>query len=47
VLTSTNLVLPLSQWTPVVTNTFTGGNFSVTITVDPSAPQNFYMLKVF
>jgi hypothetical protein len=47
VLTSTNLVLPLSQWTPIVTNTFTGGNFSVTITVDPSVPQNFYMLKVF
>ena len=46
VLTSTNLVLPLSQWTPVVTNTFTGGNFSVTITVDPSAPQNFYYLDV-
>ena len=47
VLTSTNLVLPLSQWTPIVTNTFTGGNFSVTITVDPSVPQNFYMLKMF
>jgi fibronectin-binding autotransporter adhesin len=46
VLSSTNLALPFIQWTPVVTNTFTGGNFSVTNTVDPSAPQNFYILRV-
>jgi autotransporter-associated beta strand protein len=46
VLSSTNLMLPLSQWTPIVTNTFTGGSWSTTNTVDPSAPQNFYYLDV-
>jgi autotransporter-associated beta strand protein len=46
VLSSTNLMLPLSQWTPVVTNTFTGGSWSTTNTVDPSVPQIFYMLDV-
>jgi autotransporter-associated beta strand protein len=45
-LTSTNLTLPLSQWTPVVTSTFTGGSWSTTNTVNPSAPQNFYLLDV-
>jgi hypothetical protein len=45
-LTSTNLTLPLSQWTPVVTNTFTGGSWSTTNTVNPSVPQNFYLLDV-
>jgi len=45
-LTSTNLALPLSQWTPVITNSFTGSSFSVTNTVDPSARQGFYILHV-
>ena len=31
VLTSTNVGTPLSLWKPLVTNTFTGGNFSVPI----------------
>ena len=30
VLMSTNAALPLSQWTPMVTNVFTSGNFSLT-----------------
>jgi fibronectin-binding autotransporter adhesin len=47
VLSSTNLMLPLSQWMPIVTNTFTGGSWSTTNTVNPSVPHNFYMLKVF
>jgi autotransporter-associated beta strand protein len=42
VLSSTNLMLPLSQWTPIVTNTFTGGSWSTTNTVDPSAAQSFF-----
>jgi autotransporter-associated beta strand protein len=42
VLSSTNLMRPLSQWTPVVTNTFTGGSWSTTNTVDPSAAQSFF-----
>ena len=46
VLTSTNLALPLSQWTPVITNTFTASNFSVTNTVNPSARQGFFILQV-
>jgi hypothetical protein len=46
VLNSTNVTLPLSQWTPILTNTFHGeGNFNATNTVDPNAPQNFYILK--
>ena len=46
VLTSTNVALALTNWTPVVTNTFSGGNFSVTNTVNPNAAQNFYILRV-
>jgi autotransporter-associated beta strand protein len=45
-LTSTNIVLPLSQWTPIATNTFNGASFSVTNTVTSSAPQNFFALRV-
>jgi autotransporter-associated beta strand protein len=45
VLTSTNLILPLSSWTPIFTNTFiTGGAFSVTNAISPSVPQRFYIL---
>ncbi len=45
VLTSTNLVLPLSSWTPIFTNTFiTGGAFSITNLISPSVPQRFYIL---
>ena len=45
-LTSTNVALPLSQWTLILTNTFASGNFSITNTVNPLAPQNFYILRV-
>jgi autotransporter-associated beta strand protein len=45
VLTSTNLVLPISSWTPIFTNTFiTGGAFSITNLISPSVPQRFYIL---
>jgi uncharacterized repeat protein (TIGR03803 family) len=47
VLMSTNLALPLSQWTPVATNVLsTSGNFTVTInnTVTRTVPQRFYIL---
>ena len=44
-LTSTNLALPLSQWTPVATNTLAqAGNFTVTNAID-SAAQRFYAIK--
>jgi autotransporter-associated beta strand protein len=45
-LTSTNVDLPLNQWTPVATNTFSGGSFSLTNTVNASARQNFYLIDV-
>lgn len=43
-LTSTNLLWPLDQWTPIATNVLTaGGNFSITITngINPATPQQF------
>jgi hypothetical protein len=46
---STNLTLPLNQWTPVATNVPGGnGNFTITATnaVDPNAPQCFYILQM-
>jgi hypothetical protein len=46
VLTTTNLTLPLGQWTVLPTNTFGGGSFSLTNAVNPNAPQNFYILRV-
>lgn len=48
VLMTTNLLLPLSQWTPVSTNVpGETGNFSVTLTnaVSPTVPAGFYILK--
>ena len=47
-LSSTNLLLPLSQWTSVATNTLgASGNFSLTATnvVTPGAAQRFYLLE--
>jgi uncharacterized repeat protein (TIGR03803 family) len=48
-LTSTNLSLPLSRWTPLTTNSLSsGGNFSVTATnvMNPSVPDQFYTFRV-
>ena len=46
VLTTTNLALPLTQWSVgSPTNTFSAETFSVTNTVNPSAPQNFYLIS--
>ena len=46
-LTSTNLIQPLAQWTPVATNYFdAGGNFACTNAINPSVPQNFYLLQL-
>jgi len=45
-LTSTNVALPLVQWTPLVSNTFDGnGNFNFTTNIDNSLPQQFYILS--
>jgi autotransporter-associated beta strand protein len=47
VLASTNVSLPLAQWTPVFTNTFNGsGNFGWTNAVNINAPQQFYLIQV-
>jgi autotransporter-associated beta strand protein len=47
VLTSTNLALPLSNWTRLFTNEFDGdGNFNFTNVPDPNAPQVFYLLQL-
>jgi hypothetical protein len=48
VLTSTNLAVPLSQWTPAATNLLSeGGSFSITVTntVSEGHPQRFYILQ--
>jgi len=47
VLTSTNLTVPFSQWTPLTTNNYSGtGSFSYTVTgaVTSGKPQQFYRL---
>jgi hypothetical protein len=46
-LESTNLALPLSEWTPVLTNVFDGfGNLNLTTNVvNSSNVQEFYILK--
>jgi hypothetical protein len=49
VLMSTNLALPLNQWTPVATNALNAsGNFSITATnaVNLNLPQCFYILQM-
>jgi len=46
VLSSTNITLPKTNWTPLVTNTFgPGGSFSVTNAIDPAKPVNFFQLR--
>ena len=46
VLSSTNMSLPLAQWTPIATNQTDGdGNFSVTNGVDLNLPQSFLILQ--
>ena len=48
VLTSTNAAVPLSQWTPVVTNLLNAnGSFSITVsnTFSAQIPRRFYVLQ--
>jgi hypothetical protein len=46
-LDSTNVALPLSQWTPILTNNFDGsGNLNLsTNIINPTVPQEFYLLS--
>ena len=45
-LSTTNLLTPLANWVPVLTNTFSAtGTFSVTNALVPGVPQRFYLIK--
>lgn len=47
VLASTNVAMPLANWTRVATNSFSGtGTFNFTNSVNPSTPQRFYLLQL-
>jgi len=47
VLTSTNITLPRSQWTPIATNPFDpSGNFIFTNPISPNPPYLFYLLQL-
>jgi hypothetical protein len=46
VLSTPDLALPLSSWTSIGTNQFQAGSFSVSVPIDPEAPQAFYILEV-
>ena len=46
-LSSTNLALPTTQWTRLLTNHFDGsGNFNLTNAINPKSAQNFYLLQL-
>jgi fibronectin type 3 domain-containing protein len=46
VLATTNLALPMAQWTLVATNQFdSNGNFVITNSINPAWPQTFYRLQ--
>ena len=47
VLTSTNLTIPLSGWTPLVTNSFNAdGTFDYTNAIAPGTPRGFFDVEV-
>ncbi|MGZ5529658.1 MAG: beta strand repeat-containing protein, partial [Limisphaerales bacterium] len=47
VLTSTNVAMPITNWTRLVTNQFgAGGTFAVTNGIAPNAPVSFFELQV-
>jgi autotransporter-associated beta strand protein len=47
VLASTNVALPLADWTRIATNQFdSSGNFIITNSIDTNAPQNYYLLQI-
>jgi hypothetical protein len=46
VLASTNVALPVYQWSRIATNQFDGGgNFTFTNAFNPSAPASFYLIQ--
>jgi len=47
VLASTNIALPLANWTCILTNQFdSAGNFDFTNAINPNWPQTFYSLQL-
>jgi autotransporter-associated beta strand protein len=47
ILGSTNLSLPLNQWSPIATNHFdSNGNFIFSNTINPLAPRQYYQLEL-
>jgi hypothetical protein len=47
VFTSTNIAVPVANWTPVSTNMFdSNGAFHVTNAINPAAGQSFFLLRV-
>jgi autotransporter-associated beta strand protein len=47
VLASTNIALPVTNWTAVTNGTFdSSGNFNTTNAIDAAEPQSFYILQV-
>jgi len=47
VLASTNVALPLTNWTRILTNQFNAsGDFTFTNAVTPAVPQRFYILQM-
>ena len=46
ILSSTNLILPLTNWTPMITGIFSGGQFWFTDTLATNILQRFYQISV-
>jgi autotransporter-associated beta strand protein len=46
VLSSTNLALPVTNWTVIATNTFNAGSFSVTNPITAGGPPTFFTLSI-
>lgn len=49
VLASTNVALPMNQWTSISTNPMPGGAFSLTVSnaINAAVPQRFFRLRLF
>ncbi len=46
ILSSTNIALPIASWTNAATGNFDGsGNFSAPVTIDPSVPQQYFIMQ--
>jgi len=47
VLSTTNMSLPLAQWSMIATNSFdNSGNFQFSLTLNPNSPRCFYTLRL-